>query len=339
MAKQTILTEQECTFAPNLNYGGLYFHSMNLAQLEVGETYTIVWDGVGYSCVASEMTLGTVTGIGIGNGAIVGISEDSGEPFLFGYFPGDGSSACLSSSTETTHTIAVYQGEADGLVIKDPLGRDVVYGDYKKIRLTKESGDKVIYSEGEAVEQTIELDFSSGDMTVNPDEGKIFSKVSIPQPETLIPENIAEGIDIAGIVGSMAAGGSNAVFASGSFTGTDSDVTIEHNLGIVPDLVFVSASAQSKVISHYSIVMAIGCTLTAKSILGMNKSYYAVCTKVYGSSSYYTYYLTGGSLDITSSSTSYLFRSTNDTSFTLGSSSYVLDSSVTYHWIAIGGLT
>lgn len=55
----------------------------------------------------------------------------------------------------------------------------------------------------ESVETTVNLDFSSGDMEVTPAEGKVFEKVSIPAPTNLIPENIAEGVDIAGIVGSL----------------------------------------------------------------------------------------------------------------------------------------
>lgn len=53
----------------------------------------------------------------------------------------------------------------------------------------------------------VALDFSAGDMEVIPSAGKVISKVTIPQPETLIPENIAEGIDIAGIVGTRGAKG------------------------------------------------------------------------------------------------------------------------------------
>ena len=51
------------------------------------------------------------------------------------------------------------------------------------------------------------LDFSSGDMEVVPTTGKVFSKITIPQPENLLPENIAEGVNVAGIVGVLAAGG------------------------------------------------------------------------------------------------------------------------------------
>lgn len=56
------------------------------------------------------------------------------------------------------------------------------------------------------VETEVELDFSNGAMEVVPLDGKVFSKVSIPVPEGLVPENIAEGETIAGIVGTHTGG-------------------------------------------------------------------------------------------------------------------------------------
>ena len=40
----------------------------------------------------------------------------------------------------------------------------------------------------------------------------LLGKVTVTKPETLAPENIAEGIDIAGIVGTLAAGGGTSTF-------------------------------------------------------------------------------------------------------------------------------
>lgn len=57
------------------------------------------------------------------------------------------------------------------------------------------------------VETEVELDFSGGDMEVVPLEGKVFSKVSIPVPEGLVPENIVKGVMVAGIEGTSEGGG------------------------------------------------------------------------------------------------------------------------------------
>ena len=59
----------------------------------------------------------------------------------------------------------------------------------------------------EPVEKTVKLDFSGGDMVVVPEEGQTFSTVNIPVPANLIPENIAEGVNIAGVMGTLAVGG------------------------------------------------------------------------------------------------------------------------------------
>lgn len=61
------------------------------------------------------------------------------------------------------------------------------------------------------VETEVTLDFSEGDMEVVPDAGKLFSKVSIPVPGNLIPENIAKDVEIAGITGTHEGGGGSAV--------------------------------------------------------------------------------------------------------------------------------
>ncbi|MBR5305933.1 MAG: hypothetical protein IKU47_03330 [Oscillospiraceae bacterium] len=53
----------------------------------------------------------------------------------------------------------------------------------------------------------IALDFSAGNQTLTAEEGTAIKSAVIQKPETLIPENIAEGIDIAGVVGTLAGGG------------------------------------------------------------------------------------------------------------------------------------
>lgn len=57
------------------------------------------------------------------------------------------------------------------------------------------------------VETTVNLDFSEGNMEVIPEDGEVFSKTTIVKPGTLIPENIADGVNIAGIIGTLTGGG------------------------------------------------------------------------------------------------------------------------------------
>ena len=96
----------------------------------------------------------------------------------------------------------ILSEQPNGIVLKNPTGETNTYGDYKKIKLTKANGEKYIYSEGEAISKTVEeLDFSKGNMEVPISDRELISELTICRPSSLIPENIAKDIEIAGIVG------------------------------------------------------------------------------------------------------------------------------------------
>lgn len=88
-----------------------------------------------------------------------------------------------------------------------------------------------------------ELNFAGGAIALTPDSGKVFSGVSIPVPDNLEAGNIAEGVNIAGIVGTLAAGsggGGNVKIAVGTYTHDANYATkLIHNLGVVPDIIIV----------------------------------------------------------------------------------------------------
>lgn len=123
----TLMEEQEVTFT---NRDGIY-HATAPVKNDVseGQTYTVVWDGVEYSCVCH--TMGPYEYIG--NPKVLG-SKSTGEPFL--YFNGD-QPMWASYDTSTSHTIkvttisTVYQtidvnmlpkaGENYGVVKKDEI--------------------------------------------------------------------------------------------------------------------------------------------------------------------------------------------------------------------------
>lgn len=101
--------------------------------------------------------------------------------------------------------------------IKGWSGTDFQYKGVPKIwfdapESTEESPVLVPYTYGEAVSKTVEPDFSAGDMAVDIPEGELVTGLTITKPETLIPENISEGTNIAGIVGTLAAGGGTSTF-------------------------------------------------------------------------------------------------------------------------------
>ena len=56
-------------------------------------------------------------------------------------------------------------------------------------------------------EVSVELDMSSGDQSIFPtDPGKFIGKATVVKPDTFIPENIAENVNIGGIVGTFRGG-------------------------------------------------------------------------------------------------------------------------------------
>jgi len=69
-------------------------------------------------------------------------------------------------------------------------------------------------------------DFSSGDQTVTPEEGSAFRTVILRKPATLTPDNIAAGVQIAGIVGAYEGGGDH-----DSTLLTDADITLDFSSG------------------------------------------------------------------------------------------------------------
>lgn len=54
---------------------------------------------------------------------------------------------------------------------------------------------------------TVELDLSNGDQTLQAPEGYGVTSATIKKPETLVPKNIADGIEVAGVLGTHKGGG------------------------------------------------------------------------------------------------------------------------------------
>lgn len=84
--------------------------------LVLGQTYTVSWDGREYTCVCGAGSLEGYSTIGIGNAAIYGGGEDTGEPFCIGVVPdlgawgvfgtdGGSHSLGITGSVEVVHKI------------------------------------------------------------------------------------------------------------------------------------------------------------------------------------------------------------------------------------------
>lgn len=135
--------------------------------------------------------------------------------------------------------------------LKGYSGVDKTYSDVPKIWVEapesmEENRILVPFTYGEAVSKTVEeLDFSSGDMAVPIDEGDLVTELTLIKPENLKPENIAKDVVIAGLRGTHEGGGGagsalNILAASGSYIADNEGVvSVEHNLGLCPDIVLV----------------------------------------------------------------------------------------------------
>lgn len=96
--------------------------------------------------------------------------------------------------------------------LKGWSGTEWTYDNVPKVWLnaadsTEENEVKVPFTYGEAVQKEVSLDFSEGDMQVPIPEGELVTNLTIKQPDTLIPENIAKDAVVAGIVGEHVGGG------------------------------------------------------------------------------------------------------------------------------------
>lgn len=261
MADNLVLAEQR---AVSFYVEDLGAYAMELADQEgfdlaVGQPYTVRFDGTDYLCVCFDAGALNAGMVGLGNGAPFGL-PGNGEPFAVSYIAGTPPVVfCFRDTQATEHTIAISaQGEAPKILLADHTGKTVEYSRPDRLRLDNSSGGTEDYIHGrlvaEPVEKTVELDFSGGDMVLAPGAGQAFSAVNIPMPGNLTPENIAKGVDIAGIVGTMASGGGgDFAFSMGTITPTSDGVTtITHDLGVVPDIFFVGA--QKAVSGTYAIL-------------------------------------------------------------------------------------
>lgn len=176
-AKKIIFSEQTLGFSYSEGYGAYVYAITDSIPFTLvdGKEYNVVWDGDIFARTAFAYT-NPADGsncVAVGNTLVTG-GENNGDIFAVVCDITNGFTYFFSLETTASHTVEIYQGE----------------------------------EQFTGVETSVDLDFSAGDMEVTPNEGEAFSKVTIPQPDTLVAGNIAEGVTVAGILGTLASGGS-----------------------------------------------------------------------------------------------------------------------------------
>lgn len=217
------------------------------------------------------------------------------------------------------------------IVLKDRDGNDVTYAGVESVLLHTADGGTQVFHKGEPQEKTVELDFSEGWMRVLPDSGKVLKKVTIAQPDTLTPGNIAEGVNIAGIVGTLAGGGNGVKCAYGDAVVDDIKVVVSHNLGVIPDYVMAIALG----VGDGCIIDAMGKSTALRKAEG------ASAVQPFGHNTdedrlaKSNFVISSEGIDI---STSNPINCANETTFTIGSDKHPACGG-SWYWIAISGLT
>lgn len=191
-----------------------------------------------------------------------------------------------------------------------------------------------LYGKNDVEAVTVEPDFSAGDYVVAPSaEGKVLGQVIVAKPGNLLPGNIAEGVDIAGIVGKLATDGNNAKVAFGTFKGTNAVLTINHNLGVVPDFVYITESGNAS-----------GAAGKNRAGWSMSSAFKELVGATIGSIVYSKYYYNytnylkptqTTSAQLESPTADVYIHGATETTF----NTPAMDSVLTFMWIAIGGLT
>lgn len=97
----TLMEEQEVAFTLNKGvYGAPITDAFEVVE---DQTYTVNWDGTEYECVG---VISNSTPL-LGNLSIVGMGDDTSEPFIYGYDSNKGSGVFSTPDIAASHTISV----------------------------------------------------------------------------------------------------------------------------------------------------------------------------------------------------------------------------------------
>ena len=97
------MKEQQVAFALMEETGAYMAQLTNAFEIVEGQTYTVNWDGTEHECVGFFIN----PNFGIGNLSIVGMGDDTGEPFIYAYNAKRHTGMLATLDTAASHTISV----------------------------------------------------------------------------------------------------------------------------------------------------------------------------------------------------------------------------------------
>lgn len=240
MAENLILAENTLT-TQFLDVYGVYGFTIPFGgdfsefPLTLGDECVVVWDGAEYKVTVGDSSAIIADTMFVENGSAFGLSGNN-EPFVIAWDRTGATFIALTDTSETSHTVEIYQVVSYDIVLKDHAGNDLdAIEDAVEIRIPTTGGGLQSFVAGTRVEKTIIPNFAEGDMEVTPRNGEVFSKVTVQKPESLVPENIPKGVTIAGVEGSSSSGGDLDAYLNGSLTKISSEVQTLRSYAIYDD--------------------------------------------------------------------------------------------------------
>lgn len=154
---EIIFAEQTLSFSKNTD-DDIYCAQTDAIAMTAGNTYTVVWNGVNYVCVAETTTIEGYEGIAVGNKSIEGLDGNTEEPFYIASSVELGVSLVETLETDETHTVSVYSGvlEEPDTPSEDTDG-EVVFAE-TEIVFSKNTDDDIYCSSQAQERPLIELE-------------------------------------------------------------------------------------------------------------------------------------------------------------------------------------
>lgn len=179
----------------------------------------------------------------------------------------------------------------------------------------------------------ITVNFSSGNQLITAPEGTAVKSAVIQKPGNLVSENIAEGIDIAGVIGALPPG-LNLVYKYVKFNGTGNIQTVTHDLGVVPDIAILECKIGPNNFKNW-LMHAYGFSAAFRTLVGGIN----VAINYFYTNSSGAYAMGSNPTGIDNTSSSFILNNANKSTIVIGNSSYKPYNTHSYGLLVIGGLT
>lgn len=235
----------------------------------VGEEFVVLWNGEEWPVVAQDASAFLPGFAALGNVSFYPGLSGNNEPFCIGWSCENGYMSVFAleytEGDEYMFGVSSVTNEGGGDVggsmnvrLKDRDGKPVDYSGVTAVQLATPDGGVQQFVAGEIVTKEVEPNFAGGNFEVKAGTGEFMSKVTVLKPETLMPDFIMEGVNIAGVIGTLVGGGGVKILSGSIDAETSTDITIQHNFGVVPDLVLYVADSRKKPSSGYYTIFSLG---------------------------------------------------------------------------------